>query len=122
MRLFTLSGALLLGGCAVAWQGDYDRLAATLDHSYVHLQGAPSRPATDPDLDKMLSETLDLNVLVAAALDRNPELRESLARARAGLEEVRRVSSYDDPMLKYEAWGVPINQPVALNKDQTNLF
>lgn len=122
MRPVLLASTLALAGCATEWREDYDRLTATIDHSYTHLQRAPSSPTTDPELDKLLSDSLDLNVLVAAALDRNPELRESLARAKAGLAEVKRVSSFDDPMLKYEAWGVPINQPGAFNRDQTNLF
>ncbi len=124
MRLMLLSLPFVLAGCAVAWQGDYDRLAVDIDRSATHLDlGSRTQgPSTDPELDKMLSDTLDLDVLIAAALDRNPELRESLARAKAGVAEVRRVSSLDDPMLKVEAEGVPIHQPGALNRDQTNML
>ena len=124
MRLLVLPFGILLGGCAAAWQGDYDRLAADLAYSS-RFTGPISRneaPSTDAELDKMLSGPLDLDLLIKVATDRNPELKETLARAKAGVEEVRRASSLDDPMLKVEAWGVPINKPTAFNRDDTNMI
>lgn len=124
MRFFLLPLGVLLGGCAASWQGDYDRLASDLAYSSRFI--APVAPnealSSDAELDKMLSGTLDLDLLIKVAADRNPELKEVLARTKAGIEEVRRASSLDDPMFKFEAWGVPINQPGAFSKDQTNML
>jgi cobalt-zinc-cadmium efflux system outer membrane protein len=114
---------LALAGCAAEWQGDYDRLAADLSYSS-RFTGTVERnesPSTDEELDRMLSGPLDLELLIKIAKDRNPELKEMLARAKAGVQEVRRAGALDDPMLKYEAWGVPINKPTAFNQDQTNM-
>jgi cobalt-zinc-cadmium efflux system outer membrane protein len=124
MRSILLPLGILLAGCAAEWRGDYDRLTADVAYSS-RFTGPIARidaPGTDAELDRMLSSPLDLDLLVKVAIDRNPELKESLARAKAGLEEVRRASSLDDPMLKYESWGIPINQPTAFNRDQTNMF
>lgn len=124
MRALIVVLAPLAAGCAAHWQGDYDRLAADLAYAS-RFTGPVSRneaPSTDADLDRMLSEPLDLDLLVKVAMDRNPELKETLARAKAGVEEVRRVSSLDDPMLKIEAWGVPINKPTAFSRDDTNMI
>jgi outer membrane protein TolC len=76
----------------------------------------------DRDLDKRLLESLDLEVLIEAALARNPALRAAVARSEAALEEVNRAGSLDDPALKAEAWGVPLHQPVSFNRDDTNMF
>jgi outer membrane protein TolC len=127
MRRQTFLALLSIFGssCAGAsWQGDYDRLAADLTYAS-RFTGPIDRnpsPSTDDELDRLLSGPLDLDLLIKVATDRNPELKETLARTKAGVEEVRRVSSLDDPMFKVEAWGVPINKPVAFNQDQTNMF
>lgn len=124
MRWLILPLGILLGGCASSWQGDYDRLAADLAYSS-RFSGPIVRnesPSTDEELDRMLSGPLDLELLIKVAKDRNPELKEMLARAKAGVEEVRRAGALDDPMLKFEAWGIPINQPSSFNKDQTNML
>jgi len=113
-----------LAGCAAEWQRDYDRLAADLSYAS-RFTGTVERnesPSSDQELDRMLSGPLDLELLIKIATDRNPELKEMLARAKAGVQEVRRSGSLDDPMLKYEAWGIPINKPVAFNQDQTNML
>ncbi len=124
MRFLLVPLGVLLGGCAASWQGDYDRLAADLAYSS-RFTGPIARneaPSTDAELDKMLSGPLDLDLLIKVAIDRNPELKETLARAKAGVEEVRRASSLDDPMLKVEAWGVPLNKPTAFSRDDTNMI
>ncbi len=115
---------LALAGCAAEWQSDYDRLAADLSYSsrFTGTVEHNESPSTDQELDRMLSGPLDLELLIKIAKDRNPELREMLARANAGVQEVRRAGALDDPMLKYEAWGIPINKPTAFNQDQTNMI
>lgn len=96
--------APLAAGCAANWQGEYDRLAADLAYSsrFTGLIARNETPSTD------------------AELDRKPELKETLARAKAGGWKVCRASALDDPMLKVEAWVVPINKPTAFNRDDTN--
>jgi len=124
MRFSFVPLGIFLSGCTAAWQGDYDRLAADIAYSS-RFTGPIARneaPSSDPELDRMLSEPLDLGLLMKIAFDRNPELKESLARAKSGAQEVLRASSLDDPMLKIETWGIPLNQPVAFNRDQTNMF
>jgi hypothetical protein len=127
MRRLTALALLSLCGssCAgAAWQADYDRLTADLAYSSRFTGPIESNPApsTDAELDRMLTGPLDLDLLIKIATDRNPELKETLARTKAGVEEVRRASSLDDPMFKVEAWGVPLNKPVAFNRDDTNMF
>jgi cobalt-zinc-cadmium efflux system outer membrane protein len=124
MRAFYAVLIPALAGCAAEWQGDYDRLAADFAYSSKYTQPVARNeaPSTDAELDRMLSGPLDLELLIKIAMDRNPELKETLARTKAGIEEVRRAGSLDDPMLKFEAWGVPINKPAAFNQDQTNML
>lgn len=124
MRWLILPLGVLLGGCASTWQGDSDRLAGDLSYASRVSDPLPRNesPSTDAELDRMLSGTLDLDLLISIVKSRNPEIREVLARAKAGVEEVRRASSLDDPMLKVETWGVPINQPTAFNQADTNMI
>ena len=124
MTRFSFLAPLLLGACAAPWQGDYDRLAADFAYSsrYTEPVARNEAPSSDAELDRMLSEPLELELLVKIAVERNPELKETLARTRAGIEEVRRAGGLDDPMLKFEAWGIPLNTPLAFNQDQTNML
>lgn len=124
MTRFALLAPLLLGACAAEWQGDYDRLAADFTYSsrYTEPVARNEAPSTDEELDRMLSEPLGFELLTKVALERNPELKEALARTKAGIEEVRRAGALDDPMLKFEAWGIPLTTPLAFNQDQTNML
>src|SRR5579862_2116613 len=124
MKRLLLFAPTLLAACAAEWQGDYDRLAADFSYSsrFTDPIARNEAPSTDAELDRMLSEPLELELLVKIALERNPELKEALARTKAGIEEVRRAGSLDDPMLKFEAWGIPLNTPLAFNQDQTNML
>ena len=124
MTRLLLFAPLFLSACAAQWQGDYDRLAADFAYSsrFTEPVARNEAPSTDAELDRMLSEPLDLELLTKIAMERNPELKEVLARTKAGIEEVRRAGALDDPMLKFEAWGIPINTPLAFNQDQTNML
>lgn len=124
MRYLLLIPILATAGCAAEWQNDYDRLAANYSYSARFTEPVVRNEAasTDAELDRMLSEPLDLELLLKVAMERNPELKESLARTKAGIEDVRRAGSLDDPMLKFEAWGVPLNKPLAFNQDETNML
>src|SRR5436190_1521314 len=96
----TFIALFLLGaGCAgSAWHDDYERLRGESDA--LPALRAPEAPSADADLDRALAQPLDLSSLLTLARARNPELREAAYRTRAGLEEVRRAGSLDDPMLK----------------------
>lgn len=122
--LFLAIPGVFLTGCAAPWQGDYDRLAVDFAYSsrFTEPVARNEAPSTDAELDHMLSEPLDLEVLTKIAMDRNPELKEALARTKAGIEEVQRAGALDDPMLKVETWGIPLNKPAAFNQDQTNML
>lgn len=101
-RFLFLAPLLLSTGCAgSAWRADFDRLQTLSEAVPV------SPPVEDGEMDRVLSQPLDLATIVGLARARNPELREAAARTRAGLEEVRRAGSLDDPVLKAETERVP---------------
>ena len=116
MLRFLAPAPLLLAACAASWRGDYDRLRADLETIAVRHEHAPPGPSTDADLDRAFAETVDLETLVHVAKSRNPELREAFARAQGGIEEVRRAGSFDDPMFKVEAEGVPLRHAASPGK------
>lgn len=106
---------LLAVGCATgSWQTDLDRLERDI--------AVTEQQTVDPEVERALSDQVDPETLVKLALVRNPEARETLARAQAAVEEVRRAGAWDDPMLKLEARAVPLDQPLAFNRDDTNMF
>src|SRR3989442_431262 len=116
----------LLTGCMPAVPAGIERLQAGVTQMRLK-EDAREDPASgtladDMGLDKRLLEPLDLETLVEAALARNPMLRESVARSQAALEEVSRAGALDDPSFKVEAWAVPLHQPLAFNRDDTNQF
>lgn len=123
MLRLVLAASCLIAGCSLeSWRDDLARLESDISYSLVQHRTAPSGPSTDPELDKALSTALDLDTLIAAALSRNPRLREEMERVRAGLQEVHRAGALDDPMLKFEAWAVPLRKPLAFNRDDTNML
>ena len=113
LRFSFLAPLLLSTGCAgSAWREDYDRVRRLSDAAPVAARATTS----DADVDQALSKPLDLRTLIGLALERNPELREASARTRAGLEEVRRAGSFDDPMLRFETEGIPWRHPGSLSR------
>ncbi|MBI4564405.1 MAG: TolC family protein [Planctomycetes bacterium] len=122
-RFIFLLGFLALAGCVgVAWKEDLDRLTSNVSALHIRHQGAPVGPATDPELDAMLSGTLDVATLVHVAVSRHPELREALARTQAALAAIRGASALEDPMLSVTADRVPVRQPVAFRRDDMNIL
>jgi outer membrane protein TolC len=123
VRLLKIAPLLLFSaGCAGGgeWRQDYDRLTAQTSAEAPVQDAAPREPATDADLDRELSGTLDLEALVAIARKRNPGLRETAHRTRAGLEEVRRAGSLDDPMFRIGTEGVPVSSAGSLGLAMDN--
>jgi cobalt-zinc-cadmium efflux system outer membrane protein len=122
MLRLALSAPLLLAGCAAAWHDDFKRLR---DEAYAVpgiQETAPRAPSTDAELDRALSEPLDLATLISIARGRNPELRVASSRTLADLEEVRRAGSLDDPMLKIESEGIPLRHAFSPGLAMDNLF
>jgi len=99
------------------WREDYDRLTA---ETAAVPDAAPREASTHADLDRELSGPLDLATLIAVARKRNPEVRESAFRTLAGLEEVRRAGSLDDPFLRIGTEGVPLRSAGSLGFAQDN--
>lgn len=69
--------------------------------------------------DVRLAREADPEVIFRIALERNPDLREERARVTASRARVRQASRLPDPRLKYEQWGVPLRQPLALGMSDT---
>ena len=121
-RLSRLAPLLLFSsGCAGSpWREDYDRLTAETSVVAAAQSAATREPFTDADLDRELSEPLDLATLIALARKRNPEVRETSARTRAGLEGVRRAGALDDPMFRIGTEGVPVRSAGSLGLAMDN--
>lgn len=123
MLRFSKIAPLLLfsAGCAGSeWREDYDRLTAETSADAAARAEVPREPATDADLDRDLSGPLDLSTLIGVALKRNPEVRETWFRTRAGLEEVRRAGALDDPMFRIGTEGVPVRSAGSLGLAMDN--
>jgi len=121
LRLTLLALFLLGAGCAgSAWRDDFERLrdeTAALPAAREH---ASREPSTDAELDRDLTQPLDLSTLLSVARARNPELREAAYRTQAGLAEVRRAGSLDDPMFRVGTEGVPLRSAGSLGLAQDN--
>jgi outer membrane protein, heavy metal efflux system len=73
-------------------------------------------------VESQSQRALTLSELVAQALDNNPEIQAAKrsvesARARAG-----QATYLEDPEVNFEAWGVPLNQPVNYRKANPLIF
>jgi len=122
MARITLFVPFLLGACSSpAWHEDFDRLVQESTAVPVARDDASRSSSTDQDLDRILSQPLELTTLVALARTRNPELREASSRTRAGIEQVARAGSLDDPMFKLETEAVPLRHPGSLGLAQDNM-
>jgi outer membrane protein, heavy metal efflux system len=121
LRCFFLAPLLLSTGCAgAAWREDYDQLRRLSDAVAAAQQPAAKATAAEAELDRTLSQPLDLTTLIGLARERNPELREASFRTRAGLEEVRRAGALDDPMFRVGTEGVPLRSAGSLGLAQDN--
>lgn len=115
--------ALLLAGCGTAARrADQAPLATTLAELHARHAAAPSGPATDPDLDRLLSGPLDPVLVSRLAIQRNPRLREALARAEAARESIDAAGSFDAPLLKFEAEEIPRGRPFSLGTNRGNML
>ena len=77
-----------------------------------------SRPLPAADQAE-LARSARLETILRVALERNRDLAESEARARAAEARSRAASRLPDLEAKYEQWGVPLARPYALNEANT---
>jgi cobalt-zinc-cadmium efflux system outer membrane protein len=68
--------------------------------------------------DAELARTARVETILRVALERNPELAENQARARAAQARSDATSRLPDLEAKYEQWGVPLSKPYALDEAQ----
>jgi outer membrane protein TolC len=69
--------------------------------------------------DAALARSARVDTILRVALDRNPDLAESRARARAAEARGQAAARLPDLEAKYEQWGVPLQRPWALDEAQT---
>jgi outer membrane protein TolC len=69
-----------------------------------------------------LARTARLDTILRVALERNRDVAENEARARAAEARSGAASRLPDLEAKYEQWGVPLARPYALNEANTLMF
>jgi len=69
-----------------------------------------------------LARSARLETILRVALERNRDVAESEARARASDARSQAASRLPDLEAKYEQWGVPLARPYALNEANTLMF
>jgi outer membrane protein, heavy metal efflux system len=105
---FTVVMTTLLGSWA---QAQPDR---------VDLPAAPGESRPLPAADQAeLARSARFETILRVALERNRDLAETLARARAAEARSQAASRLPDLELKYEQWGVPLSRPYALDRADT---
>ncbi|HEY6368682.1 MAG TPA: TolC family protein, partial [Candidatus Binatia bacterium] len=65
---------------------------------------------------------LTLSELVAQALRNNPEIQAAKKKVESVQARAKHVTYLEDPELNWEAWGVPLNQPVNYRKANPLVF
>jgi outer membrane protein TolC len=88
--------------------------------SFTFLAALPARAATGDDAE--LARSARVETILRIALERNPDLAENRARARASEARSQAASRLPDLEAKYEQWGVPLSRPYALDQAQMLMF
>jgi len=83
------------------------------------IAGSPPADAAPAPDDAQLAQLAPLATVLRLALQRNPEVAEGDARARAAEAGGRAAGRLPDLQLKYEQWGVPLARPAALDQANT---
>lgn len=65
---------------------------------------------------------LTLSELVAQALENNPEIQAAQKKVESVQARAKHATYLEDPELNWEAWGVPLNQPVNYRKADPLVF
>src|SRR6185436_1873446 len=84
--------------------------------SFTLLTARDARAASGDDAE--LARSARLETILRVALERNPDVAENQARARAVEARSQAASRLPDLEAKYEQWGVPLMRPYALNEAQ----
>jgi outer membrane protein TolC len=96
------------------------RLAGYASISFLALTSLlGSRAAAQTGADPELARSARLETILRVVLDRNPDLAEGQARARAAQAHGQAAARLPDLEAKYEQWGVPLARPYALDQAQT---
>jgi outer membrane protein TolC len=86
-------------------------------------QPAPPGPDTGhsvpASVEAELARIARLETILSVALDRNRDVAENQARARAAEARSQAATRLPDLEAKYEQWGVPITRPYALDRANT---
>src|SRR5256886_15908261 len=90
---------------------------ATAFASITSLTAWDARAASGDDAE--LERSARLETILRVALERNPDVAENQARARAAEARSQAASRLPDLEAKYEQWGVPLQRPYALDQAQT---
>jgi len=80
---------------------------------------APGRPAASATDEAELARSARLETILRVALDRNRDVAENDARARAAEARGDAAGRLPDLEAKYEQWGVPLARPYALGEANT---
>jgi outer membrane protein TolC len=65
---------------------------------------------------------LTLSELVAQALEHNPEIHAAKRKVESARARAGQATYLEDPEVNFEAWGVPLNQPVNYRKANPLIF
>ena len=77
---------------------------------------APRSSGPPPEGEAELATIARLDTILRLALDRNRDLAENQARARAAQARSQAASRLPDMELKYEQWAVPLRTPLSLDR------
>ncbi|HET6146536.1 MAG TPA: TolC family protein [Polyangia bacterium] len=80
---------------------------------------AGTRPAVAPSPEAELARSARLETILRVALERNRDLAENQARARAVEARSQAATRLPDLEAKYEQWGIPLARPYALDQANT---
>src|SRR6185295_4023247 len=85
--------------------------------SFTLLTALDARAASGDDAE--LARSARLETILRVALERNRDVAETQARARAAEARGQAASRLPDLEAKYEQWGVPLSRPWALDRSDT---
>jgi outer membrane protein TolC len=73
-------------------------------------------------VESQSQRALTLSELVAESLDNNPEIQAAKRKVESARAKAGHATYLEDPELNFEAWGVPLNQPVNYRKANPLVF
>jgi outer membrane protein, heavy metal efflux system len=73
-------------------------------------------------VESQSQRALTLSELVAQSLDNNPEIQAAKRKVESARARAGHATYLEDPEVNFEAWGVPLNQPVNYRKANPLVF